>query len=121
LANFLDETYDRTLESAYHSHEVSKAIIEEFFRLCKANGVVFVVAGIFDSPETAEMLGYCRSKGILAVDISVDMTIKENTYLPYDGHPSAIADRQFAQKLNSFLCSKVINEPPCPQNKVPGS
>jgi hypothetical protein len=121
LANFLDDTYDRALESSYHSHEVSKAIIEEFFDICKAHGIVFVVAGIFGSPATAEMLDYCQGKGMMAVDISVDMTIKENTYLPYDGHPSAIANRQFAQKLNSFLCSKVMIEPPCPQNKVPGS
>lgn len=121
LANFLDDTYDRALESSYHSHEVSKAIIEEFFNICKNNGIVFVVAGIFASPATAEMLDYCRSKGMMAVDMSVDMSIKENTNLPYDGHPSAIANRQFAQKLNSFLCSKVMNQPPCPQNKVPGS
>jgi hypothetical protein len=115
LANFLDDTYDRSLESTYHSHEVSKAIIEEFFNICKANGVGFVVAGIFASPATTEMLDYCRSRGMMAVDISVDMSIEENTYLPYDGHPSAIADRQFAQKLNSFLCSKVMNDPPCPE------
>jgi hypothetical protein len=118
LANFLDDTYDRWLESTYHSHEVSKAIIEEFFNICKENGVVFVVAGIFASPATAEMLDYCRSKGMMGVDISIDASIKENT-VPYDGHPSAIANRQFAQKLNSFLCSQVMNQPPCSQNKVP--
>jgi hypothetical protein len=113
LANYLDETYNQSLESSYHSHETSKAIIEEFYRLCKTNGIDFVVAGIYRDATTTEMLDYCTSKGMMTVDISVDLSIKENTNLPYDSHPSAIANRQYAQKLESFLCGKVINEPLC--------
>ncbi len=113
LANYLDDTYNRSLESSYHSHEVSKAIIEEFYRLCKANGIDFVVAGIYSDATTNEMLEYCNSKGMMTVDISVDLSIKKNTNLPYDSHPSAIADQQYAEKLESFLCAKIINEPLC--------
>jgi len=113
LANYLDETYNQSLESSYRSHETSKAIIEEFYRLCKSNGIDFVVAGIYRDATTTEMLDYCKSQGMMTVDISVDLGIKENTNLPYDSHPSAIADQQYARKLESLLCAKVMNEPLC--------
>ena len=45
---------------------------------------------------------------IMTVDISVDLGIKENTNLPYDGHPSAIANQQYARKLDLFLCNKSL-------------
>jgi hypothetical protein len=113
LANFLDDKYNEMLEPTYHSHEVSKAIIAEFARLCSEKGITFVVAGIVSDPATTEMLNYCRSVGIMTVDISVDLNVKENTNFPYDRHPSAIANQQYALKLYSFLCNKLIKSPPC--------
>ncbi|HVS80572.1 MAG TPA: hypothetical protein VHE60_02430 [Pyrinomonadaceae bacterium] len=113
FANFLDDTYNDSLEKTYHSHEVSRVLIEDFANLCKANGIEFVVAGILSDPATTDMLKYFSAKGIMTVDISVDLGIKENTTLPYDGHPSAIANKEYARKLESFLCGKVINEPLC--------
>src|SRR5207253_5679265 len=106
IANALDEAYNRILDKTYHSHEVSKAVIEDFASLCKANQIDFVVAGITYDSITTEMLEYCKSKGIPTVDISVDLSIKENNNLPYDEHPSAIADRKYAQKLQSVLCAR---------------
>ena len=108
FANFLDDTYNESLEKTYHSHDVSRVLIEDFASLCKANGIQFVVAGIMPDSATTEMLGYLNRKGIMTVDISVDLGIKENTNLPYDSHPSAIANQQYARKLDLFLCSKSL-------------
>lgn len=94
------------MDQTYHSHDVSKAIIEEFAELCK-------VAGIVSDAPTAEMLEYCKSRGMTTVDISVDLNIKENTNLPYDNHPSALEDRQYAQKLRPVVCARLIDEPSC--------
>jgi len=113
LANTLDETYNRIVDRTYHSHEVSKAIIEDFAELCKANQIEFMVAGITSDAATAEMLEYCKNRGMTTVDISVDLNIKENTNLPFDNHPSALADQQYAQKLRPVLCAKLIDEPSC--------
>lgn len=106
LANSLDDTYNRLLGKTYHSHDVSKVLIEEFSNLCKANRIDFIVAGIGFDSTTAEMLEYCKGRGIATVDISVDPRIKENTNLPYDAHPSAVANRQYAQKLAAFLSNQ---------------
>jgi hypothetical protein len=113
LANFLDEKYNDSLVETYHSHEISRALIEDFVSLCKSNEVEFVLAGIYPTPATTEMLEYFNSKGVKTVDISVDLRIRENTNLPYDGHPGATANQQYAQKLESFLCSKLRIGPAC--------
>ncbi len=110
LANFLDERYDASLEKSYREHDVSKAVLNEFWNLCKQNGIEFVLAGIYPDPLTAEMLRYFNAKGATTVDISVDMTRQENANMPYDAHPSAFANKQFAEKLETFLRVKLIGK-----------
>lgn len=110
LAQQLDNFYNYLIEKSYRGHDVSKAVLEEFLNLCQANGIDFVVAGIIRGPADSDMLEYFNTKGALAVDISVDLDIKANTNLPYDGHPSPIATKQYAQKLESFLRSRLIDK-----------
>ena len=109
LANYLDNRYNISIEESYHSHEVSRAVLKEFANLCKANGIQFVVAGIMRDPLTAEMLAALNAEGVMTVDISVDLLLKENLNLPHDPHPSAIANQQFASKLETFLSTKLID------------
>ena len=113
LANTLDETFNRIADRTYHSHEVSKAIVDEFAELCKANQIQFILAGITADAETADMLEYGKSRGLMTVDISVDLNLKENTNLPYDNHPSALANKQYAEKLWPAICARLIDEPSC--------
>jgi hypothetical protein len=113
LANTLDETLNRIVDTTYHSHEVSKALIDDFAELCKANQIQFIVAGITNDAATAEMLEYCKSRGMTTADISVNLNIKSNTNLPYDNHPSALAHQQYAQKLGGPICAGLFDEPSC--------
>jgi len=110
LANYLDNRYNTSIEGSYHSHEVSRAVLKEFSNLCKANGIQFVVAGILNDPLTADMLAALNAEGVMTVDISVDLVLKENVNLPHDPHPSAIANQQFASKLETFLSTKLIDK-----------
>lgn len=113
FANYLDDTYNRSIEESYQSHEVSKKIIEDIATVCGAHQIEFVVAGLLNDAPTLEMLGHLNRKGIKTVDMSVDLRIRENNNLPYDAHPSALANQQYAQKLKTFLCGKVITDPSC--------
>ena len=106
LSNFLDDSYNRFEKKLYRSHEVSKAIIEEFNRVAEAKGVKLVVAGI--NPNSAKMLQELSQEGIATADISVDLKIPSNNNLPHDAHPSAIANRQYAEKLAGFLQGTVL-------------
>lgn len=110
LANYLDDQYNASIEKSYRSHDVSKAVLDEFWNLSKSNGIEFVLAGINRDPVTAEMLESFSKKGAMTIDISVDTSLKENNNLPYDGHPSAIANKQFAQKLEAFLVARLIDK-----------
>ncbi|MGB8689093.1 MAG: SGNH/GDSL hydrolase family protein [Microcoleus sp.] len=106
LSHFLEVNYNQLEEGLYRSHEVSKAIILEFHRLAEANGVKLVVAGI--NAGSAKMLEELSREGIATVDISVDLKIPANNNLPHDLHPSAIANRQYAERLEGFLQGTVL-------------
>jgi hypothetical protein len=101
LSHFLEVNYNQFEEGLYRSHEVSKAIIEDFNRVAEAKGVKLVVAGI--NSGSAKMLQELSQEGIATADISVDLKIPANNNLPHDLHPSAIANRQYAEKLEGFL------------------
>ena len=49
------------------------------------------------------MLQELSQEGIATADISVNLKIPGNNNLPHDLHPSAIANRQYAEKLAGFL------------------
>jgi GDSL-like Lipase/Acylhydrolase family len=104
----LEETYDNYEERHAHSHEVTKAIIKEMLDLCRAHNIEMVFASLTSDPTTSDMSAYCQGLGIKTVSIYVDLNIKENNNLPYDSHPSALAHKQYAQKLETFLRTDVL-------------
>jgi hypothetical protein len=101
LVNFIESNYNRLEDRFVRSHDVSKALILEMAKIAREHNVRFVVAGIFSSPGTLEMLNFAQEHGISNIDISVDLKVPANR-LP-DEHPSAVANRQFADKLAGFL------------------
>jgi hypothetical protein len=108
--NALEESYDKYEERHSQSHEVTKAIIKEISDLCRAHGIDLVVASLTSDPSSSDMLEYCKGERVKTVNIWVDLNTNENNNLPYDSHPSAIAHRQYARELESFLRSDVLNE-----------
>ena len=61
-----------------------------------------VLAGIWPSHGTQETLRHFAAQGIATVDISTDQKDQRNL-IPYDGHPSAFANEQSADKLSATL------------------
>ena len=102
FVHFLEESSNRRELLRVGSHAVAKAIVDEFKRLAEQHGTRLVVAGIFRSPDTSDMVRYARSEGIDSVDISV-RAVPEFENLPHDHHPNALANRRFAERLASFL------------------
>jgi hypothetical protein len=68
---------------------------------------MFILAGIdsYNLSETQEMIDFCKSLDIYAVDISVDYNIPGTMNLPHDGHPSPTANKKYAKKLSDYLNS----------------
>jgi len=103
LMHFIEQKYDKLEENYYHSREVTEALILEMAKVAKEKGITFVLAGITDSQGTRKMLSFARKRGIKAIDISVDLDTTGYRNSPYDIHPSALADRKYADKLEAFL------------------
>lgn len=96
LSHFLEMQWNAIEEKLLRSHQVSEALILEMARLSKEHRVKFVVAAI---SEDQQMLKFVDQHGIPNVDISVDLKTKEYKNLPHDSHPSAPANKLYAEKL----------------------
>ena len=101
LVHWLEQQADLAEERRVNSHAVSRALLLNWAGVCLKEGIPFVVAGI--SSDSGPMLDWCRAVGLKAVDISVPLTESGNTNAPHDGHPSAKANRVYAEKLVGFL------------------
>jgi hypothetical protein len=101
LVNFIENKYNEREVRLVHSHEVSEALVLEMAKIAGEHKVKFIVAGIFASAETREMLKFAQAHAIPSVDISVDLKVPENRLV--DEHPSAVANQKFAEKLKEAL------------------
>lgn len=111
LMHALEEAYDRYEERHARSHEVTRAIFKEIIDLCRKHNIELVIATLTNDFVTSGLVEYCKGEGIKTVDIYVDRLAKENNNLPYDSHPSALAHRRYAQKLDAYLRANVLREP----------
>jgi hypothetical protein len=100
LSHFLEVKYNDFEDQFVHSHAVSEALILEMARIAKEHQVKFIVAGIF-GPKMTEMLDFTQKHGIPSVDISVELV--GANLITESQHPSANANREYANKLGDFL------------------
>jgi len=105
LAHYIEMTYNRIEFSRHRGQSVSEMLIAEMAELASKHGVRLIVANISGG---LAMLDRTRENGIPSVDISIDLSIPENTNLPHDGHPSALATRKYADALEHFLRTDVL-------------
>jgi hypothetical protein len=106
LVHWLEQQANVAEERRVNSHAVSRALLANWAGVCLKEGIPFVVADI--SSDAGPMLEWCRAAGIKAVDISVPLTEPGNTNAPHDGHPSAKANRVYAEKLVAVLRGAAI-------------
>jgi hypothetical protein len=103
-ALLMDMKYDELEGRFFRSHEVAEALVLYMAELAKTHGAKFFVAGIDRSAAAEQMLKFVRGRGISAIDISVDLKDSENNSGPHDAlHPSALAARRYADRLEEFL------------------
>jgi len=107
LVHYLEGRYIAHDKSRHQNRAVTLAIIADMADLARKNGATFAIAGIHNAQET---LSWAKDNGIPGVDISVDRTIPENTNLPHDPHPSAVANRKFADRLEAFLMENILQQ-----------
>jgi tetratricopeptide (TPR) repeat protein len=102
--NAIEELYNRWEAMRVDSHETTKALFTNLGKVCAAEHVPLVVAGLNQSAETEDTLAHCRRQGIAAFSISFDTTNQENGNWPADPtHPSPLGYARLAANLMSKL------------------
>jgi hypothetical protein len=99
LANLLATAWDVLDDRRLRSGEVTRRLLARFVAEAGAGVTPVVVVTLEASPANAPTLDFAASLGARVADVSVDLRLRENTNLPYDGHPSALAQRRYAQRL----------------------
>ena len=109
LSHFLEMTYNELEAYVAHSHEVSKRLLLEMAHVATQSHVTLVVAGIMDDEPTHELLTFAHDQGIPTLDLADDLTTDAYWNLPHDGgHPSPLANRIYAARLETFLLHAVL-------------
>jgi hypothetical protein len=101
LVNWLRDKWNKAEILRAQPEKVSRAVIRRMGEICATRGITFVVAGIFPNQRTRDVLAWAGKQGFTTVDIAVPR-IPENI-LAGDGHPSAHANTQFADKLEPVV------------------
>lgn len=104
--HLVEEAYSSVEDMYYHSHLVSEAIVDEFAKISRDHGVLFIVAGIYQSDPTYQLLAHVSEGGGITGDISADLTVRANR-IRFDEHPSGLANdfssRRLAELIRSTL------------------
>ncbi len=109
LVHLVERKFTGLLNRVYQNRRVTRAVIERMAELCERQETALAVAGIFPDASTREMLAWCEGQGLPTVDVSVEGDAAYNN-LPHDPHPSAVANRLYAEQLDAFLRESVIPE-----------
>jgi hypothetical protein len=103
LANLAATAWDLLDDRRLRGHEVTRALLARFIAAARAHAATVVFTTLEASPANEPMLAFAASQGARAADVSLDLRIRANTNLPYDGHPSALAQRRYAKRLAPIL------------------
>lgn len=108
FVHFLETNYNHFEDhNMVKSYMVTSKILQDFNRICRDKNILVVIANIDGSEETKGFMEHLQKKGITTADISVDLTIPENTFLPDDPHPTTKANREIAEKLIKLIQNKL--------------
>ncbi len=106
LAHFLEQQYNEVEIRQKRSHLVTQELIKEMAQLAARQQARFVFVNI---QAGERMLDFTHEQGIPSVDISVNLRQPEYSNRPHDSHPSALANRLYAERLAHYLQTEVLN------------
>jgi hypothetical protein len=118
LIHLLEMSYSELEAHVAHSHDVSKRLLLELAHLATEYQVPLVMAGMMDDEQTREMLTFAHDQGVLATDLSHDLTTDAYWNVPHDGgHPSPLANHIYAERLEAFLRHQVLTNQAATTNR----
>jgi hypothetical protein len=103
LLALIEEEWNQSEEDGLRSSYITEVLIERINELCHKIKAKFILAGIYQHPQTSKMLEIFHLDQVATVDISQELSKPEMRILPGNGHPNAKAHALMADKLLHFL------------------
>ncbi|MBS9773639.1 MAG: hypothetical protein KGV59_00560 [Tenacibaculum sp.] len=88
--------------------QITRMILDRIVTLCKENNIKLLMVNIHQNKNFLE--SYCFKNNISFVDISVNLNQEGYTNEPYDGHPSAKANKVYWNKLETYLGNRFLKK-----------
>lgn len=92
-----------------HEVLVNKILMELIIEHCRENDIKLIVAGLDTDKLTQEMLQFCITKNVHALNISQNLESNNYKLSKTDKHPNSKACKIFAERINLEL-EKILNE-----------
>lgn len=101
--NYLQSNADKSVNEGLDPRGVTLTIFRKIKELCDSNGILLLVTSLERTSEASHLLTELNSRDFTTVDISLNLSTKKYTNLPYDSHPNAKAHEHFAEKILNQL------------------
>lgn len=103
LAHCVDLAINKVERRFVNSHQITRTIIEKIAQLGADHDFPVILAHIYAGPDSASLMEWATNLGIHVVDISVDLKDDGMSNRPFDAHPSALANKFYAEELGKYI------------------
>lgn len=103
LVNLLENSLNEYGERSGFKQQCSEFLLLQLRQLSRKHGFRLLVCGITDEAETRSRLKWCAANAIDTLYIGLDLSETGNDLRPWDGHPSAQANRHYARRIGRWL------------------
>ena len=103
LAFLLNRRYDYFLTKnlEVEAITITELLLDKIVEDCKAHQIPILLNNIWESSDFIKQ--YAEAQAIPYLNIAADLNRAENTNMPYDPHPSALANQHYADKMYPLL------------------
>lgn len=100
--------YNRWQDKNCKNVDVTKLILKKIRNTCYSNDMHLLIVGLESDRITPYFFSNLNSHTINTVDIGLDLSTPEFTFLPVDPHPNQAAHQHYAAQLKKYLDTAVL-------------
>lgn len=102
-SQFVELVYNALQDMQCHNQEVTALLLEKIKLVCANNNVPLLLCALDNSLTTQEAFNALSTKGFKTLDIGLDLSSPQYTFLPIDPHPNQVAHKHYADELTNYL------------------
>lgn len=108
ISGMTEVMYNRWQDKTCENAQVTKLILKQIRDTCYSNGIHLLIVGLESDGITPYIFNNLNLHAINTVDIGLDLSTPEFTFLPADPHPNQAAHQHYAAQLKKYLDTAVL-------------